>query len=79
MSEDNGWGEYRKLILSELARLADKLERLDEKLSAIEATLTALTARNTDARWRAGTWIAVWGVIIAAGAAGVALLALLKH
>jgi hypothetical protein len=70
--DNNGWGEYRKLIVAELARLSAGVAKLDEKLNGIDAAIRALELRRTDARWLVGT-------VIAMGAVVIALFALLRH
>ena len=47
MSDDqNGWGEYSKLVLKELETLAAGMAALQKELEAVKSELTALKARE---------------------------------
>ena len=47
MSDDqNGWGEYSKLVLKELETLAQGMAALQKELEAVKSELTALKARE---------------------------------
>jgi hypothetical protein len=65
MTDDNGFREYRKLIMSDIKRLDDSFHELHSKLDKISEEVTALKAR-------AGVWGGVGGAL------GAALLVLLK-
>ena len=46
MEEDNnGWGEYKKLILSELTRSNLRLSRIEEDLSHIQQEIAVLKTK----------------------------------
>jgi hypothetical protein len=45
MSEDNGWIEYKKLILAELTRSNDRLSRIEADLSSIKEELAVLRTK----------------------------------
>ena len=47
MSDDqNGWGEYSKLVLKELETLGEGMTALRKELAAVKGELTALKARE---------------------------------
>jgi len=47
MSDDqNGWGEYSKLVLKELETLSEGVTALRKELEAVKGELTALKARE---------------------------------
>ena len=43
--EDNGWFEYKKLILSELTRTSDRLSRIESELSEIKQEIAVLKTK----------------------------------
>jgi len=45
MGEDNGWVEYKKLILSELTRGNDRLMKIESELSDIKEELAVLRTK----------------------------------
>lgn len=49
MTEDNGWLEYRKLVLSELERLSTSVEGIRDEVHDLRNDITAL-------KIRAGLW-----------------------
>lgn len=66
---ENGWPEYRRLVLAELKRLEDKISCLERKIDAARLDLSAL-------KGRASVWGAVGGVITAGLVSiGVAVIA----
>lgn len=45
MSEDNGWLEYKKLILAELTRSNDRLSKIESELGSIKEELAVLRTK----------------------------------
>lgn len=45
MSEENGWIEYKKLILAELTRSNDRLSKIENDLSSIKEELAVLRTK----------------------------------
>lgn len=45
MSEENGWIEYKKLILAELTRSNDRLSKIESDLSSIKEELAVLRTK----------------------------------
>jgi len=45
MGEENGWVEYKKLILSELTRSNERLTRIENDLSSIKEELAVLRTK----------------------------------
>lgn len=45
MSDDNGWIEYKKLILAELTRSNDRLLRIEGELSDIKEEIAVLRTK----------------------------------
>jgi hypothetical protein len=43
--EDNGWVEYKKLILSELTRSNDRLSKIESELSDIKQEIAVLKTK----------------------------------
>jgi predicted nucleic acid-binding Zn-ribbon protein len=46
MSQDNGWGEYSKLVLKELETLASGIEGLRAEISDLKQQLVEMKARE---------------------------------
>ena len=46
MTNDNGWGEYSKLVLKELETLAQGMQLLQKDLELVKAELAALKAKE---------------------------------
>ena len=42
---DNGWDQYKKLIIHELERSNSRLEKIEERLSEIDKKLTTLQVK----------------------------------
>lgn len=59
-SEVDGWGEYRRLILSELERLS---RCVSEQTAEIGALRTEIATLKTEFRAKAGLWGAITGGI----------------
>ncbi len=46
MSQDNGWGEYSRLVLKELETLATGIESLRQELAEVKQELAAMRVRE---------------------------------
>ena len=46
MSAENGWAEYSKLVLKELATLATGIKELNESLQDVKQEITAMKAKD---------------------------------
>lgn len=53
----NGWGEYKRLVVHELERLNNKLEEMDDHVQKIDRDVLAL-------KIRASVWGAVAGFAV---------------
>ncbi len=73
--EDNtSWGEYRKLVISELERLSDKIEHLDTKIDIV------MVRELTDMKIRISSLEIKVGLIgIMAGAFGSGAAEVIKY
>jgi len=45
MSGDNGWSEYRKLVIVELARCEERLTGIEKRLNSIDAHISAIQTK----------------------------------
>ena len=46
MTNENGWGEYSRLVLKELETLALGIEKLNDNINEIKSELTLLKAKE---------------------------------
>ena len=46
MSEENGWGEYSRLVLKELESLADSIDNLNTQIQDVKQELIEIKARE---------------------------------
>jgi len=68
----NGWEEWRKHVLAEMARTNDWMASVEKRLQAARMEIAALKVKATG-------WGALGGCIVAAGTLGIALaVSLLK-
>jgi len=73
MTEENGdWKENRKLVLSELEQLNERIGRLEASNQRIEINLTAL---STEFRIKASFWGLITGVLGSAAIVGTSIMA----
>ena len=56
---DNGWAEYKRLVLNELERTNFRLDRVDNRLSKIERHLAIVQTKV--ATWAAGIALIISG------------------
>ena len=56
MAENNGWGQYQKLVM-------DKLGEHDEKFGSIESKLTQIQVDIATLKVKAGVWGGIGGLI----------------
>jgi len=56
MNNDNGWGEYSRLVLKELETLAAGIKELNESLQEVKRDITEMRAREDKvqelAKWK---------------------------
>ena len=45
MPEKNGWSEYRKLVVVELARCADRLTEVEKRLNSIDKHISSIQTK----------------------------------
>lgn len=64
---ENGWGEYRRMVVGQLDQLTSNQREIQADISEIKAQLASL---KTEMQLRAGMWGTVAGVV----ASGVAHL-----
>lgn len=63
---DDGWNEYKRLILSELERISDSLSDIDEKMdNKIINEVAKLQVEIAMLKVKSGIWGALAGVIAA--------------
>ena len=46
MTNENGWGEYSRLVLKELETLAQGIDKLNDNINEIKSELTLLKAKE---------------------------------
>jgi hypothetical protein len=64
-SEDAPWGEYRRLVLAELERIARDMESLADKVERFRADeLAAIRTEVALLKQKAAFWGAIAGVIV---------------
>jgi hypothetical protein len=64
---DDSWGEYRRLVLSEL-------ERVDRSIRALHADVTTIKSEVTALKIKSGVWGLLGGLIPVVVAIGVSKL-----
>ena len=60
MNDNNGWDEYKRLVINELSRANSRLDLVDRRLSGIERNIGVLQTK-------AATWAAGVAIIISGG------------
>ena len=60
-AEENGWTEYKRLVINELERTNRRLDVMDKRLAKIENHIAILQTKS--AMWAAGIAIAISGGI----------------
>jgi len=73
MPEDNGWGEYGKLVLKELESHNNRLDEIDNKLgnhiTTIEHRLTKIETNSRNMKWILGlifvVMVGIFGTVLA--------------
>ena len=56
MAENNGWGQYQKLVMDKLGEHDDKFGSIDSKLTQIQVDIATLKVK-------AGVWGGIAGLI----------------
>lgn len=59
MHDNNGWDEYKRLVINELGRANKRLDLVDKRLSRIESSVIILQTKA--ATWAAGIALLVSG------------------
>lgn len=59
---DNGWPEYQRLVLSELARMSSAVESTTRELVRLQVRLAHL---ETELKFKSGLWGALAGAFVA--------------
>ena len=68
MQEENGWYEYRRLVMDHMTRTDGKLDTISLRLQRIESDRDQLKVKS-------GVWGAVAGIITTVGALLIAVIA----
>ena len=58
-TSENGWAEYKRLVINELERTNNRLDLMDKRLAKIERNIAILQTKA--ATWAAGIAIIVSG------------------
>ena len=59
IKSDNGWTEYKRLVINELERTNRRLEMVDKRLATIEKNIVIL--QTNAAMWSAGIALVISG------------------
>lgn len=63
MPSENGWPEYQRLVLAELARLDEGMQQVQKDVEHIRVTVAVL--RTKAISWGAAGGLVMWGASLA--------------
>lgn len=66
MGDENGWSEYKKLIMAEQRRFADQIDDMESVLESIQVQLAKIETRQNMAFLAIGAMSSLVGAVLGA-------------